>query len=289
MDRRKALEEYAKMVSEGLPFSEDFIGKTGDVEDDALRARNLAGESLANQVLKNTGVPIPGKEASRLKQEDFLNRIVKEQYPELEPNVSLKPSNDSGGYYKGKIDINSDLAKIWTPEHTVGTTLHEAGHQYDDEILGKLGKNLELSTLRKLKEKGTDLKGMDPTEVYELYAKQHHLDLPDLRSGNTFELGALKNYLKKGTFRGMAPVLAGGAGLLASGASEAADTEEMGGALEQAALLRDIDEQSRRKKNSESSPEIQAASKRLYEEADTGKIFNARRDALRKLRGSSGR
>jgi hypothetical protein len=283
MDRKKALEEYVKMVEEGRPFSEDFIGKTRDVENDALRARNLSGDALASQVLKNTGVPIPGKEAPRLKQEDFLNRMVKEQYPEIEPDVRLEPSGYAGGYEKGKIDINSDMAKIWEPERKVGTLFHEAGHQYDDQVLGKTGKNLDMATLRKLQAKGVNLKDMDPTTVYELYAMQHHANIPDIRGGNTFELGALKNYLKKGSFRAVAPLLTGGAGLLASGASEAADTEEMGGASEQAALLREIDEANRRKKNLESSPEIQAASKKLYEEADTGKMFDPRRDALQNI------
>lgn len=277
--RRKALEDYAKQVGEGLPFAEDFIGKTRDIEDDALRARNLSEETLASQVLKNTGVPIPGKEASRSKQEDFLNRMIKEQYSEIEPNVVLEPSNFAGGYQKGKIDINEDLAKIWTPEKLVGTGFHEAGHQFDDQILGKQGKNLDLGTLRKAKVAGIDLKNMDPAQVYELYAKSHHADIPQ-RGGSTFGLGALKNYLKTGGFRAAVPLLTGGAGLLVSGASEAADTEEMGGAPEQAALLREIDERNRRKKNLESSPEIQAASKKLYEEADTGKMFDPRRDAL---------
>lgn len=283
MDRKKALEEYVRMVQMGLPLSGEIIGKTKDIEDDALRARNLSETALADQVLKNTGIPVPGKEAPRLKQEDFLNRIIKEQYPEIEPNVVLEPSDAAGGYHKGKIDINSDMAKIWTPERTVATGFHEAGHQYDDQILGKQGKNLDLGTLRKAKASGIDLKKMDPTQAYELYAKAHHADIPEMRGGKTFGLGALESYLKKGSFRAAAPLLTGGAGLLASGASEAADTEEMGGASEQAALLREIDERNRRKKNSESSPEVQAASRKLYEEADTGKMFDPRRDALRNI------
>jgi hypothetical protein len=286
MDRKSAIQEYLKMVEEGRPFSEDIIGKTRDIEDDALRARNLSGEALANQVLKDTGIPIPGKEASRLKQEDFLNRIVKERYPELEPNVVLEPSSSAGGYAKGKIDINSDLAKIWTPERKVGTLLHEAGHQYDDEILNKAGKNLDLGTLRKLKDSGVDLKSMDPTEVYELYAKNHHANIPGLREG-TFELGALKNYLKKGTFRGIAPAILKGAGAIAGGAAtlaaEASDSEEEGSSAEQAALLREIDDRKMREKNLAASPEMRAAFEKMYEEADTGKMFDARRDALRNL------
>jgi hypothetical protein len=282
--RRKALEDYAKSVEEGLPFSEDFIGKTRDVEDDALRARNFSEEALASKVLKDTGIPIPGKEAPRLKQEDFLNRIMKERYPELEPNVVLEPSNYAGGYEKGKIDINSDMAKIWTPERKVGTLLHESAHQYDDQVLGKVGKNLDMGTLRKMQSKGMDLKQLDPTTVYEMYAQAHHANIPNLREG-TFGLGALKNYLKKGTFRGVAPILAGGAGLLASAASEASDTEATGEAPEQAALLREVDEANRRKKAKKLSPEeIKYSLEQLYNDADTGKMFDARRDALQNIK-----
>jgi hypothetical protein len=222
MDRKKALEEYVKMVEEGRPFSEDFIGKTRDVEDDALRARNLSEEALASQVLKNTGIPIPGKEAPRLKQEDFYNRIIKEQYPELEPNVVLEPSNYAGGYEKGKIDLNSDMAKVWTPERNVGTILHEAGHQYDDQIAGKVGKNLDMATLRKLQSKGMNLKDLDPTTVYELYAQAHHAPIPQ-RGGSTFGLGGLKSFLKSGKFKGIAPPLIGAALTAASGDASASD------------------------------------------------------------------
>jgi hypothetical protein len=284
-DRKKALEEFSKRIMEGTPYSEDLIGKTSDIENDALRARNLSEDSLAHNVLKNTGVPIPGKEASRSKQEDFLNRIIKEQYSDMEPDVRLEKMKSAANYGDGKIGINQDLAKIWTPEQTAGKAFHEAGH-YSDELLGKAGKNLDLATLRKAKAAGVDLKKMDPTDVYELYAKSHHAD----RAGKTFGTGALESYLKKGSFRGMAPLLAGGAGLALSAAAEAADTEESGEGPEQAAMLREIDERNRRKKNLESSPEIQAASKKMYEEADTGKMFDPRRDALRNiLRNRNGR
>jgi hypothetical protein len=277
-DRKKALEEFSKRIMEGTPYSEDLIGKTSDIENDALRARNLSEDSLAHNVLKNTGVPIPGKEASRSKQEDFLNRLVKEQYPDMEPDVRLEKMKSAANYGDGKIGINQDLAKIWTPEQTAGKAFHEAGH-YDSELLGKAGKNLDLATLRKAKAAGIDLKKMDPTDVYELYAKSHHAG----KAGKTFGVNALENYLKKGSFRAVAPFLAGGVGLAVTAAAEAADSAESEDGPEQAALLREIDERNRRKKNLESSPEIQAASKKMYEEADTGKMFDPRRDALRNI------
>jgi hypothetical protein len=263
-------------------LAEEFISKDSDIENNALLARNLHEDTLANQVLKNTGIPIPDKSATPARKEDFLNRIVSERYPEFKnPNVRVDDIIDAAGdYNKGKIRL--DYGQLDDMTKATGKVLHEAGHRYDDEIVNFSGKNLDLKTLRDLKKSGFDLKNADPSQVYEMYAKGHHAEIPGLREGS-YGLGALKNYLKKGSFRAVAPLLTGGAGLLASGASEAADTEEMGGASEQAALLREIDEANRRKKNLESSPEIQAASKKLYEEADTGKMFDPRRDALKNI------
>lgn len=231
--KRKALEEYSKMVEEGLPFSEDFISKSKDIEDNALMARNLSEEALAHQVLKNTGIPIPNKGAPVSKQEDFLNRIMKERYPELEPNVRF---SDTAGadYHKGNIELNKYSNELWTPERKVGTVLHEAGHQYDDQILNKIGQNLDLKTLRDAQKSGIDLKNMDPTQVYELYAKAHHSQIPDLRQG-TFGLGALKSYLKSGTFKSLPYIgtaAALGAGLTSPDASAAVGDALVPGGLE---------------------------------------------------------
>lgn len=232
-NRKKALELYSKQISEGLPFAEDFIKGSSDIEDNALLARNLSEQALAHQVLKNTGVPIPDKGASISKQEDFLNRLVKERYPELEPNVRVRDiSGGVGQYGQGQIDMDKTLYGAFTPERNVGTLLHEAGHQYDDQVLNKIGKNLDLKTLRDAKKSGIDLKSMDPAQVYELYAKGHHANIPDLREG-TFGLGALKSYLKSGNFKSLAgPAI--GVGLTAAMMPEDASAADFIPGLDQA-------------------------------------------------------
>jgi hypothetical protein len=215
--RKKALEQFAKDVEQGLPFAEDYIQKDSNVERNALRARAFTEEALANQVLKNTGIPIPGKEASPSKQADFLARIMKERYPELEPDVRVLPDKkiknmldeSVSGFYQPEVQsrqnplivVNENELLKGGPTRGVGTLLHEAGHQYDDRILKKATEELDLETLRKLVREGYDLKNMDPAQVYELYGAKHHAQIPSLREG-TFGLGALKSYLKTGNFKG---------------------------------------------------------------------------------------
>lgn len=197
-DRKKALELFAKQLSEGLPFAEDFITQSKDIEDNALMARNLSEDALAHQVLKNTGIPVPSNKAPVGKKEDFLNRIMKERYPELSPDVRLG-AEDS--YQSGKILVrdNDDITQ------TVGKLMHESGHQYDDKVLNKLGQNLDLKTLRDAKKSRMDLRSADPAQVYELYSKGHHAQIPNLREGS-YGLGALKSMLKTGTFKAL-PVI----------------------------------------------------------------------------------
>lgn len=97
--------------------------------------------------------------------------------------------------------------------YAVGKLLHEAGHQYDDKMkvidpktnLPHIGKELDLGTLRKARDSGVDLKNLDPSQVYEMYAKGHHANIPDLREGS-YGLGALKSMLKSGTFKAL-PVI----------------------------------------------------------------------------------
>lgn len=115
-ERRKILEQYAKQVASGNPLSDEFISdefKNESMRTKALFARNLAEDSLAHQVLKNTGVPIPGKGSSRSQAEDFYNRIVKERYPELEPDVRIRDlgGDVAGTYGNGIINLDKAEAK----------------------------------------------------------------------------------------------------------------------------------------------------------------------------------
>jgi hypothetical protein len=252
--RKKALEDFAKDVERGIPLAEDYVGKSSNVMQDALRARNLAEESLAQKVLDNTGIPIPDQKTSLSKKQDFLSQILKERYPELEPNIQFDDlAKDIGQYKEGKISLNKELAKGRDIQKLTSDVLHEGAHQYDDvkKIIPSISQDDFNKELRKLKASGFDLKNADPAQVYEMIAGKHHAQVPKLREG-TFGLGALKSYLKSGTFKGMAPMLAkgaaAGAGGLASLAAEASDSEDLGNASEQSAMLREIDQANREKK-----------------------------------------
>jgi hypothetical protein len=235
--RKKALESFAKDVERGIPLAEDYVKKSGDIYSDALRARNLAEEALAQKVLENTGIPIPDTKSSLSRKEDFLNQILKERYPEFEPNVSFKDMNGTVGQYQGgKIALNKELAKDRDIQRLTSDVLHEGAHKYDDikKIVPEISQDDFNKELRKLKASGFDLKNADPAQVYELIASKHHAQIPKLREG-TFGLGALKSYLKSGTFKAL-PIIgtaaAGAAALSSPDASAAAADLAIPGGLE---------------------------------------------------------
>lgn len=302
-DRKKALEILArKLKYKDDPSTARHILAELPLGSQALQARNLTEEALAHQVLKNTGVPIPGNNASLSKKEDFLNRILNEVYPEFEgnPNLRIDPDIDPNvhGTYNSvfqSIKLNPDSNKDITK--SLATSLHEAGHAYDDRILGYRppqemlkGHPTQLN-IKKMYQTAADAADeIDPTQLYEIAAKGHHARIPGVRDADSFGLGALKSFMKSGTFRGIAPVLAKGAvataGGLASLASEASDSEDAGSSSEQAAFLRERDEMVRRGDNyKDASPIEKSAFDKMYEELDAGKAFNARRDALRRMSG----
>jgi hypothetical protein len=239
-DRRKLLEAFSSQLKGGDSRMDKFIDVSQSDLYRASDARDLAQEALANEVLKNTGVPIPGKGSSQSKVEDFYNRIIKERYPELEPDVQLRNLIQEGAlgeYGDGKIGVDKQFSKQ-SLLGSVGTSLHEAGHQYDDQVLGKAGKNFQL-------EKFAAPAGADASEIYEKLAKGHHKTIPNLREGS-YGLGALKSMLKSGTFKqvvGAAPLIGGGIAAAVSGDARAAvpflgDSEDVGmsGADERAML-----------------------------------------------------
>jgi len=281
--RRKALEEYAKNVELGMLQAEDYVGRSGNILQDALRARNLAEEALAQKVLDNTGIPIPDKTAPVSKKEDFLNQILKERYPEIKKPIELKELPGAAGeYFGGRVALNKNLLGNRDVIKLTSDVLHEGGHGYDDvkKILTPDSADDFNKELRRLRAEGYDLKNMDPSEVYEAMAGKHQAQIPKLREG-TYGLGALKSYLKSGTFKGVAPVLAKGAavgaGGLASLAAEAADAEEEGSSTEQAALLREIDQANREKKMLAAVPE---QNKQLMQEELDKQRLGLRRSAL---------
>ena len=226
--RKKALEDFAKDVEKGIPLAESYIGKTDDVYRDALRARNLFEEALAQKILDNTGIPIPDKNSPLLKKEDFLNQILKERYPELKSPIEFKELNGAVGEYdNGKILLNKNLAKDRDLVKLTSDALHEGAHGYDD--VKKLVDTSKVDDfnkeLRRLKAEGFDLKNADPAQVYELIANKHHAKIPDLREG-TFGLGALKSYLKSGAFKAL-PII--GTAATASAALSSPDASAAAG------------------------------------------------------------
>lgn len=219
MDRRKVLEEYAKQMKEGIPFSEDLIPDLdSDISNNALLARNLSEDTLANEVLKNTGISIPDNNAPISKKEDFLNRMLAERYPEFkDPNVRI---GDESYYQKGGIFVREqpDIIK------QTSDLFHEGAHKFDKEDLGFQGREISQEPLRRAKASGMNLKSADPTQVYEMMAKGHHARIPNLRDADSFGQGALKSYLKIGAFKAL-PIIgpAIGAGIAAmSGDANAA-------------------------------------------------------------------
>lgn len=203
--RRKALEDFAKNVERGVPLAEDYVGKTGNIYTDALKARDLAEEALAQKVLDNTGIPIPDRMAPMSRKEDFLNRILQERYPEIKNPIEFRDMNGSVGEYEGgKIFLNKNLAKDRDIIKLTSDVLHEGGHGYDDlkKLIPKDKVEDFNKELRKLKASGFDLKNADPAQIYELMAQKHHANIPKLREG-TYGLGALKSLAKSGTFKAL--------------------------------------------------------------------------------------
>jgi hypothetical protein len=224
--RKKALEDFAKDVESGLPFAEEYVGKSGDIYDDALRARNLSEEALAQRLLQDTSLSVPDRNAPLSQKESFLNKILEQRYPEIKKPIQFEDMSGAvGTYNKRQIFLNKELAKNRDPEKLLADVLHEGGHGYDEakklvtpDMVEDFNKEL-----RKLKASGFDLKNADPAQVYEMVAKKHHAQIPKLREG-TFGLGALKSYLKSGTFKAL-PIVGpaiGAAAALSSGDVSAA-------------------------------------------------------------------
>jgi hypothetical protein len=248
--RKKLLEQFAKQVGQGNPLSEDLVRTSlpeldhnapitskyqteAAVNKRALQARDLAEDTLAHEVMKNTGIPIPNDNASRLKREDFLKQIIQERYPEFkigDDDLNLSMMNDKSvpeGIY------NADSGKMFIKNKpniikNTSAALHEAAHKYDYEHLNFDGTD-DVSALRSMKDNLPSKRAIadiDPSEAYELMAKGHHADIPKLREGS-FGLGALKSLLKSGTFKTIAGALpfAGTAMALSSGDANAAAEE----------------------------------------------------------------
>ena len=248
--KKEALEKFAKQLSVGDYSSGNLIMPDKALGTQALQARDIAEQALANEFLKNTGLPVPNRFTSVGKAEDFLNRSLQEAYPELEPNLKLLSEKEDpflkgnlGTYSPKKSSIILNRAKFAPSDikDLLATALHESAHQYDDKILKyRLPKELaqEKSQLdfKKAYDTAKELdRPIDPTEMYEIAAKGHHARIPKLRDADSFGLGALKSYLKSGTFKAI-PIIgtaaAGAAALSSPDASAAAADLAIPGGLE---------------------------------------------------------
>jgi len=300
--KKEALEKFAKKLSIGDYSSGNLVMPNKSLGSQALEARNIAEQALANEFLKNTGLPIPDKFTSVSKAEDFLNKSLQEAYPEFDPNVKLlSEKNDpylkgNLGFYspkKSEIVLNRDSFSPKDIRNLLATTFHEGAHKYDDKVLKyQLPKDLSskngMLNFEDAYKTAKELdRPIDPTEMYEIAAKGHHARIPKLRDADSFGLGALKSYLKSGTFKGLAPMLVKGAtigvGGLASLASEAADSSEEGSSTEQSAFMREVDRRNREKKILDAIPEQNKdAVKQELENQRLGIKRSALEDLLRK-------
>jgi hypothetical protein len=229
MDNKQRLEilrEIQRRAKEGDLDTADFISeKLGPVKR-ATSARDLMEESLSDLVLQDTKYKIPGKGSTKADVTSFLEKVLSEQYPEINPDITIKQQLESLGLYdpsNKKIELLADEVKK-SPQKALATTFHEGAHQFDDvKFPGNSVATKELIENRpelteKIKRMGLSL---DPTEAYEVLGKEHHLPLSS-RSGNTFGLGGLKSYLKSGKFKSVMPG-AIGTGVAAAMAGSASD------------------------------------------------------------------
>jgi hypothetical protein len=248
--KKEALEKFAKKLSIGDYSSGNLVMPNKSLGSQALEARNIAEQALANEFLKNTGLPIPDKFTSVSKAEDFLNSSLQEAYPEFDPNVKLlSEKNDpylkgNLGFYspkKSEIVLNRDSFSPKDIRNLLATTFHEGAHKYDDKVLKyQLPKDLSskngMLNFEDAYKTAKELdRPIDPTEMYEIAAKGHHARIPKLRDADSFGLGALKSYLKSGTFKAI-PIVgtaaAGAAALSSPDASAAAMDMAIPGGLE---------------------------------------------------------
>jgi hypothetical protein len=248
--KKEALEKFTKQLSVGDYFSGNLIMPDKALGTQALQARDIAEQALANEFLKNTGLPVPDRFTSVGKAEDFLNSSLQQAYPEFDPNVKLlSEKNDpylkgNLGFYspkKSEIVLNRDSFSPKDIRNLLATTFHEGAHKYDDKVLKyQLPKDLNskngMLNFEDAYKTAKELdRPIDPTEMYEIAAKGHHARIPKLRDADSFGLGALKSYLKSGTFKAI-PIIgtaaAGAAALSSPDASAAAMDMAIPGGLE---------------------------------------------------------
>jgi hypothetical protein len=232
MDNKKRVEilrEIQQRAKEGDFDTADFISEKLSPGRRALEARDLMEESLADLVLKDTKYKIPGKGSTKAEVTSFLEKLLSESYPEINPDITIKERMDALGLYDPsakKIELLADEVKK-SPQKAGAAALHEGRHQLDNILMGSPNTSSpvdlkDIDFKDKVKRMGMTL---DPSDAYEYVAanpnKPHHLLLSGRNVDKSFGRGGLASYLKGGKF-GMLPGAIGvGGALLAGSADEA--------------------------------------------------------------------
>lgn len=234
-ERIKLLRDYAKQVESGNTDTTEFMDPS-DKKGFMTQSRNLSEDALAEQVSRNTNIPVPDKRASKNKIVDFLNQHAEQRYPEVKGEIVLGDELlDSSGRKAealfhprtGKIELAEDIAKK-DPIKALSGIFHEKAHGFDQvNKLPSIDK-MDYEALDAALKINPDL---TPDQKYEILAGKHHGKIKGLREG-TFGLGALKSYLKSGNFKSILPgavSLGAGAALAGSASDALADTIVPGG------------------------------------------------------------
>jgi hypothetical protein len=269
--RRQALDKFAKDVKDyDLTDSGLYLPKQKNIANAALSARDLAEDALGNELLKTTGVSIPGKGATKSQIENFLQDIVKEQYSDLpEGKLEIKKLGNYEGLYeptKDLISLDEEMVRK-NPAKAVGTLMHEQGHRVDPK--GIKHNPIDNKAFRDIKS-AIDV-NVDPTEIYEKASIGHHAKIPGIREGS-YGLSNLKNILKGKAIRSLVP-LAGTAAAISSG--------DVAAAIPGLDLAESLGDASR--KNSESDEQAISASKQMRESGELNpEMFKLLRSKLQK-------
>mgnify|MGYP002478034032 CR=1 FL=1 len=142
--KKEALEQFSKKLSSGDFSTGSLISPEGQLGRQAFSARDIAEQALANEFLKDTGLPIPDKFQTTGQAEDFLSRSLKQVYPEFEPNLKLVSAKDAphlirslGSYSPSSASIllNRDQFSPKDVRNLLATAFHEGAHKYDDKVL----------------------------------------------------------------------------------------------------------------------------------------------------------
>lgn len=221
--KRSVLNKIAKDFKEyGTTDSGLYIPKGQGILEEAIDARDLIEDTLGNEILKRTGVPIPSKGATRSEMEKFTQDIMTEQFgPERTRGMQIQIRDNLGSY--GQYDPNNQIITLdkelvkTDPARAIGTAVHEGPHYFDD-IEDPNFKSQPISKRSKLLEakKKFDVNS-NSFDIYEFLGGDHTRKIPGRM--DTSGLSNLKNALSGKILRGLGPLAtgAGAAAALASG------------------------------------------------------------------------